>query len=60
MVYSRDVLGLHRLQAETLVHNIASQRVLEKNGFSRYGMAPEYLKIDGAWQDHLMYQRILF
>lgn len=28
--------------------------------FSRYGMAPEYLKIDGAWQDHLMYQRILF
>lgn len=60
VAHSRDVLGLHRLQAETLVHNIASQRVLEKNGFSRYGMAPEYLKIDGTWQDHLMYQHILF
>lgn len=60
VAHSRYVLGLHRLQAETLVHNIASQRVLEKNGFSRYGMAPEYLKIDGTWQDHLMYQHILF
>lgn len=60
VVHSREVLGLHRLQAETLVHNLASQRVLEANGFSRYGMAPEYLKIEGTWQDHLMYQKVLF
>lgn len=52
-------LGLHRLQAETLVHNAGSQRVLEKNGFSRYGLAPKYLKIAGAWQDHIMFQKIL-
>lgn len=52
-------LGLHRLQAETLVHNGPSQRVLEKNGFTRYGLAPQYLKIAGRWQDHVMFQRIL-
>ena len=52
-------LGLHRLQAETLVHNAGSQRVLEKNGFTRYGLAPRYLKIAGRWQDHIMFQRIL-
>ena len=52
-------LGLHRLQAETLVHNAGSQRVLEKNGFIRYGLAPKYLKIAGRWQDHIMFQRIL-
>lgn len=52
-------LGLHRLQAETLVHNTASQRVLAKNGFSRFGLAPKYLKIAGQWQDHLMFQRLL-
>ncbi|MBP2412965.1 ribosomal-protein-alanine N-acetyltransferase [Arthrobacter stackebrandtii] len=52
-------LGLHRLQAETLLHNSASQRVLAKNGFSRYGLAPKYLKIAGQWQDHLMFQRLL-
>lgn len=49
-------LGLHRVQAETLVHNVASQRVLERNGFSRYGLAPGYLQIAGRWQDHVMFQ----
>ncbi|MFD6092149.1 GNAT family N-acetyltransferase [Oerskovia sp. NPDC060338] len=49
-------LGLHRVQAETLVHNVASQRVLERNGFTRYGLAPGYLQIAGRWQDHAMFQ----
>lgn len=49
-------LGLHRLEAGTLTHNVRSQRVLLKNGFVQYGLAPRYLRIDGAWQDHLLYQ----
>ena len=49
-------LGLHRVQAETLIPNARSQRVLESVGFVRYGTAPKYLKIAGRWQDHLMYQ----
>ncbi len=49
-------LGLHRVQAETLLHNVRSQRVLEHNGFVRIGMAPNYLKIAGAWQDFNLYQ----
>jgi ribosomal-protein-alanine N-acetyltransferase len=56
---AKDVLGLHRLEAATLVHNIASQSVLEKNGFEAYGTARAYLQIAGQWQDHRMYQRIL-
>ncbi len=52
-------LGLHRVDAGTLVHNVASQRVLLRNGFEQYGMAPEYLFIAGQWQDHNLYQRIL-
>ena len=51
-----EELGLHRIQAETLLHNIRSQRVLERNGFVRIGMAPAYLKIAGQWQDHALYQ----
>jgi [ribosomal protein S5]-alanine N-acetyltransferase len=50
-------LGLHRLQAGTLVDNVASQRVLEKNGFELIGLARNYLHIGGAWRDHLLYQR---
>jgi ribosomal-protein-alanine N-acetyltransferase len=48
-------LGLHRLQAETLLHNTASQRVLTRNGFRPFAVAPSYLKIAGKWQDHILY-----
>jgi ribosomal-protein-alanine N-acetyltransferase len=52
-------LGLHRVEAGTLVHNAASQRVLLSAGFEHYGTAPEFLYIAGAWRDHHLYQRIL-
>jgi [ribosomal protein S5]-alanine N-acetyltransferase len=53
-----DELRLHRVQAETLLHNVRSQRVLNRNGFRRIGMAPAYLNIAGRWQDHILYQVI--
>lgn len=52
-------LGLHRLEAATLVHNVPSQRVLLKAGFVQYGTAERFLFIAGQWQDHHLYQRIL-
>jgi ribosomal-protein-alanine N-acetyltransferase len=51
--------GLHRVDAGTLLHNVASQRVLERCGFEVYGTAPKFLFIAGTWQDHRLYQRIL-
>ncbi|MFN8169194.1 MAG: GNAT family protein [Candidatus Nanopelagicales bacterium] len=53
-----DELGLHRVQAETLEHNVASQRVLARNGFEPIGLAPAYLQIAGRWQDHVLWQRL--
>ncbi|MFI1989432.1 GNAT family N-acetyltransferase [Actinoplanes sp. NPDC020271] len=47
---------LHRVEAGTLLHNERSQRVLVKNGFERFGLAPRYLKIAGEWQDHYLFQ----
>jgi ribosomal-protein-alanine N-acetyltransferase len=35
--------------------NAASIRVLEKNGFRREGLAPNYLRINGSWEDHLIF-----
>lgn len=49
-------LRLHRMQAEVLPQNVASQRVLRRNGFAQFGLAPKYLYIAGRWQDHLMFQ----
>ena len=51
-----DDLGLHRVEAGTLVHNTGSQRVLERNGFVRFGLAPQYVRIAGRWQDHVLFQ----
>ncbi len=44
------------MEAGTLVHNLGSQRVLERNGFVRFGLAPQYLRIAGRWQDHVLFQ----
>lgn len=50
-----DVLRLHRIEAACLPHNVPSIKVLENNGFRREGVAQKYLKINGIWQDHLLY-----
>jgi ribosomal-protein-alanine N-acetyltransferase len=50
-------LGLHRLEAATLVDNFPSRRVLEKNGFEPIGLARRYLEVAGEWRDHLLFQR---
>ncbi|MBW5482729.1 GNAT family N-acetyltransferase [Streptomyces bambusae] len=57
--HARDVVGLHRVEAGTLLDNLASQRVLEKAGFEPFGVAPKYLHINGAWRDHRLFQRLL-
>ena len=48
-------LGLHRLEAATLLHNTPSQRVLRRNGFRPYAVSEAYLKIAGWWQDHILF-----
>lgn len=52
-------LGLHRIEAGTLFHNLGSQKVLSNAGFAPIGIAEKYLKIAGRWQDHMLFQRIL-
>ncbi|HTR92151.1 MAG TPA: GNAT family protein [Trebonia sp.] len=48
-------LGLHRLDAATLLHNTPSQHVLTRNGFRPFAVAESYLKIAGRWQDHILF-----
>ena len=49
-------LGLHRIDAATLLHNTPSQRVLLRNGFRPFAVAESYIKIAGRWQDHILFQ----
>jgi ribosomal-protein-alanine N-acetyltransferase len=50
-----DALRLHRLEAACLPSNEASAALLTKAGFQYEGLAREYLKINGVWQDHWLF-----
>jgi ribosomal-protein-alanine N-acetyltransferase len=56
--FAFQTLRLHRIEAACIPANAASIRLLEKTGFRREGFAREYLCIDGAWQDHLLYAHL--
>jgi ribosomal-protein-alanine N-acetyltransferase len=44
---------LHRIEANVMPRNAPSLRVVEKLGFCEEGIAKNYLKIDGKWEDHI-------
>ncbi len=48
-------LNLHRVEASCLPTNEASRALLLKLGFAHEGYARGYLKINGAWRDHLIF-----
>ena len=51
-------LHLHRVEAACLPRNQSSIRLLDATGFQPEGMAKGYLKINGLWQDHLLYGQV--
>ncbi len=53
-----STLRLHRLEAACIPSNERSMRVLEKAGFRQEGLLRSYLKINGIWQDHILYALI--
>ncbi len=55
LTFAFDTLDLHRVEASCLPANLPSRRVLQKSGFRQEGEAKAYLKINGAWADHLLF-----
>ena len=48
-------LGLHRVEAACLPSNAASKALLARKGFREEGYARQYLRINGQWQDHVLF-----
>jgi len=48
-------LGLHRVEAACIPDNGPSRRLLGQAGFAEEGYARAYLKINGAWRDHVLF-----
>jgi [ribosomal protein S5]-alanine N-acetyltransferase len=50
-------LRLRRIEAACVPENRVSIRLLEKAAFVQEGYARQYLAINGAWRDHLLFAR---
>lgn len=57
--YAFNRLGLRKLSADVVQDNIASQKVLQKNGFTRWGINPQDFYLEGKYLDNYMYFRII-
>jgi ribosomal-protein-alanine N-acetyltransferase len=53
--FAFDHLDLHRIEASCLPTNQASRGLLQSLGFTCEGLARGYLRINGAWKDHLLF-----
>ncbi|MBV8460222.1 MAG: GNAT family N-acetyltransferase [Candidatus Eremiobacteraeota bacterium] len=47
-------LRLHRIMANHMPRNERSAALLRRLGFVREGLAREYLRINGVWEDHVL------
>ncbi|TPW28695.1 GNAT family N-acetyltransferase [Pararhizobium mangrovi] len=56
--YAFDTMRLHRIEAACIPDNARSIGLLEKVGFGREGYLRSYLKINGAWRDHVLFARL--
>lgn len=57
-IHAFGELGLHRVEAACLPHNLASIRLLQSCRFHHEGIARQYLKIAGKWEDHLLFAKL--
>ena len=55
VAYGFETLRLNRIEAACIPENQASAALLLRNGFTQEGFARAYLRIDGAWRDHLLF-----
>lgn len=52
-------LKLHRVEANIIPRNVASIKLIEKLGFEKEGLSKRFLKINGEWEDHFRYAKLV-
>lgn len=58
MQWAFEGLDLHRINAACLPANTASINVLRRLGFEEEGFARAYYRINGRWEDHVLFGRV--
>jgi ribosomal-protein-alanine N-acetyltransferase len=54
VAYAFIDIGLNRVMANYMPRNTRSQRLLDRVGFAKEGLAKNYLCINGVWEDHVL------
>ncbi|MBR7887842.1 GNAT family N-acetyltransferase [Marinomonas sp. A79] len=57
--YLHKELHIDRIQASYMPRNARSAAVLQRLGFDKEGLARDYLKINGEWEDHVLTALVL-
>jgi ribosomal-protein-alanine N-acetyltransferase len=52
--YAFKELGMHKIMANYMPHNVRSGRLLRRLGFVVEGFSRDFLLINGRWEDHVM------
>ena len=52
--YAFTELGLNRVMANYMPRNVRSEKLLKSMGFTKEGLAKNYLFINGRWEDHVL------
>ncbi len=59
VAHALSAMGFHRIEATTSPQNVASQRVLERAGFTREGVLRDaHRDADGRYSDNIVYARL--
>lgn len=57
--YIHKDMNIDRIQASYMPRNARSAAVLSRLGFNKEGLAKQYLKINGQWEDHVLTALVL-
>lgn len=56
--FAFENIHFHRIRCAAATDNIPSQRVIERLGFQREGVAREAERVGGRWASHVVYSRL--
>lgn len=58
LFFGFKTLKLHRIEASCMPTNEPSKNLLQRLGFEQEGYARQYLRINGHWEDHLLWGKV--
>ena len=59
LIAAAQAAGLHKLTSRVFSENVASRALLKGLGFAEIGVHRRHAKLDGAWRDCVIVERLI-